>query len=98
MSSMLRSIISRISYAFVLPVCSASWSSLFSVSASNLTDVAMTALLCEYVYSLYHMHSEMERFCVRKSEEHTSELQSLMRISYAVFCLKKKRHRSHNPS
>src|SRR3546814_9671996 len=26
----------------------------------------------------------------RKSEEHTSELQSLMRISYAVFCLKKK--------
>src|SRR3546814_7779653 len=27
-----------------------------------------------------------------KSEEHTSELQSLMRISYAVFCLKKKKH------
>src|SRR3546814_1872573 len=27
---------------------------------------------------------------LRKSEEHTSELQSLMRISYAVFCLKKK--------
>src|SRR3546814_4947714 len=29
---------------------------------------------------------------VRRSEEHTSELQSLMRISYAVFCLKKKNH------
>src|SRR3546814_7318108 len=28
----------------------------------------------------------------RRSEEHTSELQSLMRISYAVFCLKKKTH------
>src|SRR3546814_1982901 len=28
---------------------------------------------------------------VHRSEEHTSELQSLMRISYAVFCLKKKR-------
>src|SRR3546814_7029611 len=27
-----------------------------------------------------------------RSEEHTSELQSLMRISYSVFCLKKKRH------
>src|SRR3546814_5157157 len=27
--------------------------------------------------------------CVERSEEHTSELQSLMRISYAVFCLKK---------
>src|SRR3546814_4503377 len=36
----------------------------------------------------------------RRSEEHTSELQSLMRISYAVFCLKKKKetitlHTSH---
>src|SRR3546814_3632762 len=31
-----------------------------------------------------------------RSEEHTSELQSLMRISYAVFCLKKKKiHRKH---
>src|SRR3546814_8687124 len=29
----------------------------------------------------------------RRSEEHTSELQSLMRISYAVFCLKKKKNR-----
>src|SRR3546814_3414839 len=29
----------------------------------------------------------------RRSEEHTSELQSLMRISYAVFCLKKKNYR-----
>src|SRR3546814_2081176 len=29
---------------------------------------------------------------VRRSEEHTSALQSLMRISYAVFCLKKKKH------
>src|SRR3546814_8552599 len=32
-----------------------------------------------------------------RSEEHTSELQSLMRISYAVFCLKKKK-RKHNIS
>src|SRR3546814_8798012 len=30
-------------------------------------------------------------FLPRRSEEHTSELQSLMRISYAVFCLKKKK-------
>src|SRR3546814_5136305 len=29
---------------------------------------------------------------IGRSEEHTSELQSLMRISYAVFCLKKKKH------
>src|SRR3546814_5246936 len=31
----------------------------------------------------------------RRSEEHTSELQSLMRISYAVFCLKKKIQKQH---
>src|SRR3546814_1641588 len=32
------------------------------------------------------------RVAEHRSEEHTSELQSLMRISYAVFCLKKKKH------
>src|SRR3546814_10498145 len=32
------------------------------------------------------------RECEKRSEEHTSELQSLMRISYAVFCLKKKKN------
>src|SRR3546814_1408641 len=31
-----------------------------------------------------------------RSEEHTSELQSLMRISYAVFCLKKKKHSNYS--
>src|SRR3546814_7029794 len=31
---------------------------------------------------------------IHRSEEHTSELQSLMRISYAVFCLKKKKHKT----
>src|SRR3546814_2706395 len=31
-----------------------------------------------------------------RSEEHTSELQSLMRISYAVFCLKKKKTKKHS--
>src|SRR3546814_7781354 len=34
---------------------------------------------------------------VARSEEHTSELQSLMRISYAVFCLKKKNHITRSP-
>src|SRR3546814_9063892 len=38
--------------------------------------------------SLYATRLEKGRFI--RSEEHTSELQSLMRISYAVFCLKKK--------
>src|SRR3546814_18657407 len=34
---------------------------------------------------------EVQRLAQGRSEEHTSELQSLMRISYAVFCLKKKK-------
>src|SRR3546814_10683737 len=34
---------------------------------------------------------EHHAFGIERSEEHTSELQSLMRISYAVFCLKKKK-------
>src|SRR3546814_3073592 len=34
----------------------------------------------------------VDRGATWRSEEHTSELQSLMRISYAVFCLKKKKH------
>src|SRR3546814_2434048 len=52
---------------------------------------------------IYDLRSYLpERSCGRprdnfssiKSEEHTSELQSLMRISYAVFCLKKKKNKS----
>src|SRR3546814_1467390 len=35
------------------------------------------------------MHTVLTEDCTGRSEEHTSELQSLMRISYAVFCLKK---------
>src|SRR3546814_2365697 len=33
---------------------------------------------------------------ITRSEEHTSELQSLMRTSYAVFCLKKKKYKNYN--
>src|SRR3546814_10313059 len=44
-----------------------------------------------------HEHPVAAGFVVEgaRSEEHTSELQSLMRISYAVFCLKKKKTRTH---
>src|SRR3546814_5190713 len=47
-------------------------------------------------------HGSRERRLARghegrnRSEEHTSELQSLMRISYAVFCLKKKKNENKN--
>src|SRR3546814_5228384 len=39
--------------------------------------------------------SYMQGRSLRRSEEHTSELQSLMRTSYAVFCLKKKQTHKH---
>src|SRR3546814_5443250 len=40
----------------------------------------------------YRIDDFQQNYFVIRSEEHTSELQSLMRISYAVFCLKKKKH------
>src|SRR3546814_9799838 len=42
------------------------------------------------------VEAEVQDLAVIRSEEHTSELQSLMRISYAVFCLKKKIKDKHN--
>src|SRR3546814_3837815 len=50
------------------------------------------ALRRECPYVTRDVQSRHLRGCRARSEEHTSELQSLMRISYAVFCLKKKTH------
>src|SRR3546814_1780661 len=58
-----------------------------------LTFTDLTALMLTFFVLLFSM-STIEKpnwqSLVNRSEEHTSELQSLMRISYAVFCLKKK--------
>src|SRR3546814_1796287 len=40
-------------------------------------------------YEMFFQDAEQAAAALDRSEEHTSELQSLMRISYAVFCLKK---------
>src|SRR3546814_5734575 len=65
----------------------------------EMNEVSLRVMTDEELYRL-----EMERIFAKtwlllgheseipRSEEHTSELQSLMRISYAVFCLKKKRN------
>src|SRR3546814_1241300 len=45
---------------------------------------------------LCRLHEGEMTIVVARSEEHTSELQSLMRISYAVFCLKKKKKSTSN--
>src|SRR3546814_9975015 len=42
------------------------------------------------------LDARAERSHHQRSEEHTSELQSLMRISYAVFCLKKKKNKQQD--
>src|SRR3546814_2895271 len=53
---------------------------------------AQDAGLVKFPVPLFGLKDAEERIdgIVGRSEEHTSELQSLMRISYAVFCLKKK--------
>src|SRR3546814_1246235 len=48
-----------------------------------------------YVAETYSAHLWRFRLSAPRSEEHTSELQSLMRNSYAVFCLKNKTQASH---
>src|SRR3546814_943264 len=48
----------------------------------------IVAFLMLFLSYSYHCRAQSDR-----SEEHTSELQSLMRISYAVFCLKKKKYK-----
>src|SRR3546814_7101539 len=55
-------------------------------SARPMSKVFRTR--CSSPISIYRPEHSVQS--LRRSEEHTSELQSLMRISYAVFCLKKK--------
>src|SRR3546814_8743405 len=60
---------------------------------ATLASAARTSMLQgRYIDGFRYAFLLMER-----SEEHTSELQSLMRISYAVFCLKKKKHEIKSP-
>src|SRR3546814_3978934 len=55
----------------------------------RITDAACIHFLLHFPKKLHQRHFLRKR-SHHRSEEHTSELQSLMRISYAVFCLKKK--------
>src|SRR3546814_6584397 len=61
-----------------------------------LGGFARSILVDEKHYSAVSAYLN-ERNIGERSEEHTSELQSLMRISYAVFCLKKKHTHKPNP-
>src|SRR3546814_10132807 len=60
---------------------------------SFIQKLPVTGFRAEYVTSIKPSMACFDGIAkVRRSEEHTSELQSLMRISYAVFCLKQKKH------
>src|SRR3546814_3906135 len=67
---------------------------LIAVGAHNTWSGGMNRWLTDYMVTyrrvvLFHRTDDMT-IVEHRSEEHTSELQSLMRISYAVLCLKKK--------
>src|SRR3546814_2062783 len=63
---------------------------LLAIKAMSRSGAPSVGEVAEYL--MIRPHSAVEL----RSEEHTSELQSLMRISYAVFCLKKKKKTMHN--
>src|SRR3546814_7597136 len=64
---------------------------LLSLGLAFISPVSMTPMLSRW----FIRRRGMALFFLR-SEEHTSELQSLMRISYAVFCLKNKKKNKKN--
>src|SRR3546814_3047239 len=66
--------VQRLDLGLTAPAAGCGGDSCMCGSAPSVSEAASTAVVAE----------------LARSEEHTSELQSLMRISYAVFCLKKK--------
>src|SRR3546814_8325833 len=57
---------------------------------AEIYTLKSVSLISKALDTMGHHFAFEAREGLRRSEEHTSELQSLMRISYAVFCLKKK--------
>src|SRR3546814_5836688 len=78
-------------FAFTMAIIGASFS---VVIRSELTVPGLQLVDPEFFNQMTTMHALVMIF--GRSEEHTSELQSLMRISYAVFCLKKKKNKLDN--
>src|SRR3546814_139075 len=63
----------------------------FGALSERFLIVSANLALTSSLQMLSYSSKTNNRLPVTRSEEHTSELQSLMRISYAVFCLKKKK-------
>src|SRR3546814_4507917 len=68
------------------PVAVTTMSAAISVPDASLIPVSVKVSIVSVT-----TEARPSRIATNRSEEHTSELQSLMRISYAVFCLKKKK-------
>src|SRR3546814_3672588 len=62
-----------------------------AATAADEDAAAEAKVTAQLVEQLMGRKAENRYRFIQRSEEHTSELQSLMRISYAVFCLKKKK-------
>src|SRR3546814_2061396 len=81
-----------------VPVCGSTLGDITQRRQSGLIEPrkrGRDVKIAQHQQRLRRRHAEMVVYIMRqsrfaRSEEHTSELQSLMRISYAVFCLKKK--------
>src|SRR3546814_6204529 len=70
------------------PRCNSGCTCASAVAAASLSPASSAASTF-----LTKVRMRPTRLVLIRSEEHTSELQSLMRLSYAVFCLKKKRNK-----
>src|SRR3546814_4326472 len=70
---------------------------LFRSSLTNLKGTASSGITRHKRAFLFILTVSKTKLGRARSEEHTSDLQSLMRRSYAVFCLKKNRPTTHHP-
>src|SRR3546814_6455520 len=69
-----------------------SWRLAQNASSSSCVSRFSSGLCASAKQPIISEEGKGQGWLATRSEEHTSELQSLMRISYAVFCLKKKKH------
>src|SRR3546814_4369030 len=68
---------------------------LWAREVGRMVGIELPVLAMEHHYLITEEIPEIVAYN-KRSEEHTSELQSLMRISYAVFCLKKKKQKTRH--
>src|SRR3546814_1595931 len=100
------SILSDLQTRFRLPVANADEDEVATLLRDSCTVLGLSdagahaSQLCDACFSTHLLGRWVREKRVltleERSEEHTSELQSLMRISYAVFCLKKKTEDKHH--